>query len=105
MSLDPSSPTPRPSPPLARQGGSATTPQCRAARPTFEALTGEIIWRTYPGHKWLTIEEAEAVLALVAEEWTRTRMAGGGPCGAISMAEDLTKAIKAARDWRKAAAS
>jgi len=85
--------------PLVRQGGGDAV-----SRPSFEHLTGEVMWRTYPtGHLWLTIEQAEAVLALVVEEWTRTRMTGGGPCGAISMAEELTAAIKAARAWRACA--
>ena len=84
--------------PPARVGGGFA-----ASRPSFEHLTGEVLWRTYPtGHLWLTIEQAEAVLALVAEEWTRARMSGGGPCGAVSMSEELTTAINAASRWRRA---
>lgn len=82
--------------PLVRQGGGDAV-----SRPSFEALTGEVLWRTYPSHLWLTIEQAEAVLALVVEEWTRTRMTGGGPCGAISMTQELQTAIAAAREWRR----
>ena len=81
----------------------AARPPVVSSRPlSFASVGGDVIWQTYPGHLFLTVEQAEAVLALVAEEWTRARMSGGGPCGAVSMADELNTAINAARRWRQA---
>lgn len=95
--------TPRPDPSKAGAAREGVRPPFNApSRLSFAHVGGSVVWQTYPGHAWLSIEQAEEVLALVLEEWTRARMSGGGPCSAISMAEELTAAIKAARDWRKA---
>jgi hypothetical protein len=83
--------------PLVRQGGGDAV-----SRPSFEHLTGEIIWRTYPSHLWLSVEQAEDVAALVRDEIIRTAMRGAGPCGAVGMAVELQTAINAARRWRQA---
>jgi hypothetical protein len=75
-----------------------------SSRPlSFAAVTGEIVWQTYPGHLWLTLEQAEAIATLIAEEWTRTRMNGGGPCEAVGMLLELHAAMRAAKDWQRAA--
>lgn len=84
----------------ARQGGGVSPATPRPL--SFAHVGGDIIWQTYPGHLFLTVEQAEAVLALVAEEWTRARMSGGGQCGAVLMADELNTAINAARRWRQA---
>lgn len=107
--MDWSTPTPRdPSP--AQQAGNGSPPCGRqdaehspfaSSRPlSFAQSGGDVIWQTYPGHLFLTVEQAEAVASLIAEEWTRTSMSGGGPCEAVSMLQEINTAIKAATRWR-----
>jgi len=100
--MDWSPPTPR-SPqqgPACRQD--ATRPPVASCRPlSFAHSGGDIVWQAYPGSLVLTLDHAEQVALLITDEWTRARMAGGGPCEAITMLHELNTAIEAAKAWRQ----
>lgn len=84
----------------ARQGGGVSPATPRPL--SFASSGGDVVWQTYPaGSLVLTLDHAEQVALLITDEWTRARMAGGGPCEAITMLHELNTAIEAAKAWRQ----
>lgn len=95
--------TPRQAQQAEARQGRGEPPVNAPSRPlTFAHVGGSIVWQTYPGHLWMTVAQAEAVMADVREELFAICMSGGGVTEAVSMLAEILEAINAARRWRQA---